>query len=463
MRDGALWQAATMQSNDRGTEVGDRLASCVSDDVSDAALDDAVAHAHRRYAARRTRSRELADEARRWLPGGNTRSVLDFAPFPFRVAAVDGPYLVDVDGHRYLDLLGNYTAGLLGHRPAETERVLKEAAETGVSVGAMTSVETDAARLICERYASIEQVRITNSGTEANLMAISTMRHHTGRSKVIACRGAYHGGLLYFGDGGAGLLAPYDWVLADFNDTASVEDVFAAHGASIAGVIVEPMLGAAGCIPPEPGFLETVRRLCSANSSLLVFDEVMTSRLALGGAQELLDVVPDMTTLGKYVAGGFNFGAFGGNAEIMGAYDPSRGGALSHSGTFNNNPLTIAGVAATLGFTLTEELLARVNGLGDRLRRRLSEIFASVDVPLSVTGLGSMMNIHGTERTPRTVDDVAVGDDRWKALLFFHLLEAGFYIARRGFISLSADIAEAHVDAFADAVAAWAAEPTVVA
>lgn len=421
-------------------------------------LDAAVAAAEHRYAAQRPKSKRLAAEASRWLPGGNTRSVLDFAPFPFRVATTEGPYIVDVDGHRYLDLLGNYTAGLLGHLPEESRRVFKEVAETGLSIGGVGPAEADAARLITQRFASIEQVRITNSGTEANLMAIATAIHHTGRSKVVVCRGAYHGGLLYFGDSGAPLVVPHDWLHIDFNDATSVAQAFAAHASDIACVMVEPMLGAAGCLPPEPGFLESLRNMCTEHGALLVFDEVMTSRLATGGAQQLLGVSPDMTTLGKYIAGGFSFGAFGGGRSIMAAYDGAAGGELSHGGTFNNNPLTIAGINATLGFALTDELLDRLNRLGERLRHSLMDVFAG-SVPMSATGMGSLLNIHGSPVPPTTVYQANAGDDRWKALLFFHLLEAGFYIARRGFVSLSADVTDQHVAEVPTAVARWASSP----
>ena len=247
-----------------------------------------------------------AERAAAVLPGGNTRSVLHFDPFPFRVERAEGRYLYDVDRHRYVDLLGNYTAGLLGHSPPAVRAAAHAAIDGGWALGSVHPNEALLGELIVGRFPSIEQVRFTNSGTEANLMALALAIHHTGRPKVMAFRDGYHGGVLTFGHGGEAVTVPHDWVMADYNDVDGVVAAFAAHGDHLAAVLVEPLQGSAGCIPGHPEFLQALRDLCDRHGTVLVFDEVMTSRLSPGGAQQVLGITPDLTTLGKYLAGGIH-------------------------------------------------------------------------------------------------------------------------------------------------------------
>ncbi len=412
--------------------------------------------AHTEYRRRHPQSEALARAAAEWLPAGNTRSVLDFEPFPFRVVEVDGPYLVDADGHRYLDLLGNYSAGLLGHRPQIVEEAVTSVLADGWSLGAISPREAELASRLTSRFPSIDKVRFTNSGTEANLMAIATARHGTGRRSVVVFNGGYHGGLLYFGEGGDPMLVPHDWIRLEYNDAEGLEQAFEARGGEIAAVLVEPMMAASGCIPAAPGFLPKARELCARHGGVLIFDEVMTSRFSTGGAQKLLDVVPDMTTLGKYLAGGLTFGAFGGRSELMSAFDRYSGGQLAHGGTFNNNELTIAAASSVLAAALSEEILRELNQRGDRLREGLNDRFRRAQIPMSATGQGSLMTIHGTANPVTSPRDLASSDTRWKDLLFFHLLLRGFYMARRGFIALSIDVTDGHVEQFLAEVEDWA-------
>lgn len=414
----------------------------------------AVKDARRRYEAAHPRSRALAAEAAAVLPGGNTRSVLDFAPYPFRVASAHGAYIEDVDGHRYVDLLGNYSAGLLGHDPAPVRDAVTEVLESGWSLGAVHEREARFAQLVVSRFPSVEQVRFTNSGTEANLMAIATALHVTGRSKVVVCNGGYHGGVLYFGPTGAPLLVPHDWVRIDFNDALAVTEAFARHGEEIGCVLVEPMLGASGCIPAHPAFLEALRTATHESGAILIFDEVMTSRLARGGAQEMLGITPDMTTLGKYLAGGLGFGAFGGRKDVMAAFS-SDGGSLTHGGTFNNNAFTMTAGVAAMEHVATPGRLTALNARGDQLRARLNEVFAAAAVPMSVTGWGSLMTVHAVAGRVRSPTDLTRADDSSKELFFLEMLEAGFYLARRGYIALSLDITDDHAGEFVAAVADW--------
>jgi len=419
-------------------------------------LDAALAQARDRYVGAHPRSAALAERARRVLPGGNTRSVLHVDPFPFRVARADGAYLCDVDGHRYLDLLGDYSAGLLGHQPARIAAAVRGRLDEGWALGAMAEAEITFAEAVASRFASIEQVRFTNSGTEANLMAIVTARHATGRDRVVVFGGGYHGGLLYFGPAGAGVRAPFDYAVLPYNDPAALERELATHGDRIACVLLEPMLGASGCIPATRSFVETARTATRAAGAVLIFDEVMTSRLSIGGAQALLGVTPDMTTLGKYLAGGLTFGAFGGSRALMAAFDPAVGG-LAHGGTFNNNAFTMAAGAAVHAVVTADGWLDALTARGDALRARLTEVFATSPLPFSVTGWGSLAAVHPVRGPIVAPADLATADERWRQLFFHDLLDAGFYLAPRGYLALSAAVADADLDRFVDAVAGFCA------
>jgi glutamate-1-semialdehyde 2,1-aminomutase len=411
-------------------------------------LDEAVAVARKRYAAERPQSRDWADRARTVQPGGNTRSVLDFAPFPFRVASATGRELHDVDGHRYIDLLGNYTAGLLGHSPGPVLDAVRDALDNGWSLGSVHLNEVRLAELLVQRFEAIEQIRFTNSGTEANLMALAVATHHTGRRKIVVFANGYHGGVITFGAASNPVNVPHDWQICRYNDLADVSAAFDEHGKDIAAVLVEPMQGAGGCITGTVPFLTGLRQLCDEHGSLLVFDEVMTSRFSPGGAQGLLGIRPDLTTLGKYLAGGLTFGAFGGRADVMAHFDPAAGGVLGHAGTFNNNAASMAAGVATLTDLLTEDVLRTVHDRGELLRRTTNDTFVDNGLDMCVTGVGSLMNVHGTAGPVVTADDLADADDRLEELFFFHCLDAGFYLARRGFIALSTEVTDADLDAF---------------
>jgi glutamate-1-semialdehyde 2,1-aminomutase len=405
-------------------------------------------HARHRYAAKRPGSAALFERATVVMPGGSTRSVLDVRPFPFRVASAHGARLVDVDGFEYLDLLGDFTAGLLGHDPGPVAAAVRARLDDGWSLGAMHADEIRLAELVCERFPSIEQVRFTNSGTEANLMAIQLARHATGRSRVVVFDGAYHGGLLYFGIGGEALRAPFDFDVATYNDLGSVDAVLAERSGDVACVLVEPMMGAAGCIPGADGFLDGLRRRCDEHGTLLVFDEVMTSRMSGGGAQGRLDVMPDLTTLGKYLAGGMTFGAFGGRADLMAAFDPAQGGGLTHGGTFNNNVVSMAGGVAALTELLAPDRLDELFTRGERVRAGVAERLGASGLPMCVTGWGSMMTIHTVTGPVRTPSDLRRSDADLKELLFHELLDRGVYVAPRGFIALSLAVTDTDVEEF---------------
>ena len=227
-----------------------------------------------------------------------------------------------------------------------------------------------------------------------------------------------------------------------YNDPSAVAAEFASSGDRVAAVLVEPMLGSGGCIPGDPAFLAALREATERYGSVLIFDEVMTSRLALGGAQELLGITPDMTTLGKYLAGGLSFGAFGGRRDLMAAYDPATPGSLPHGGTFNNNAFTMAVGAAVHESLIDADALAAVNQRGDRLRLGLNARFATAPLPFTTTGWGSILAIHPVPGPVCSAADLADADPRWRELLFHDLLAAGFYVAPRGYLALTMEVTD---------------------
>lgn len=416
-----------------------------------AALDRALAALIERYTARTPASRAQFELAQRSLPGGNTRSVLFYAPYPLVMARGQDCRLWDADGHEYLDFLGEYTAGLYGHSDPVIREAIDRALDGGINLTSHNLLESRLADLIRRRIPSVERLRFTNSGTEANLMALSAAKAFTGRSRLMVFSGGYHGGVLTFVNGHSAVNVPHDWLLAPYNDSSAVQALFDAHGDEIAAVLVEPMQGSGGCIVGEDGFLQCLRDRCSAAGALLIFDEVMTSRLAPSGRQSQVGIAPDLTTLGKYIGGGMSFGAFGGRAEVMAQFDPRRPGALAHAGTFNNNVLSMSAGIAGLGSVYTPETAVALNARGDALRERLNAACRRHGLALQFTGLGSMMNLHAVPHPVRRVSDLAGADPRIRDLFFFWMAERGYYVARRGFVVLSLPLAEAHLDGFVEA------------
>ena len=420
-------------------------------------LADAVRTEVSRYADRNPRSAERHERAAKSMPGGNTRSILHFEPFPLAFERGQDAWLWSLDGDRYADFLGEYTAGLYGHSQVAILDAVREALGRGLSFGGVNELEPRLAELVCARFPSVDLVRFTNSGTEANLMALALAVATTRRQRILVFRGGYHGGVLTFGDGPSPVTVPHEWVLGDYDDVDGTRELIRAHRSELAAVLVEPMLGAGGCVPASEEFLAMLRAETSASGALLVFDEVMTSRLAAGGLQSVVGVTPDLTTLGKYLGGGLSFGAFGGRADLMAAYDPSRPGSLFHAGTFNNNVLTMSAGIAGLEQVLADDVLVEVNVRGDRLREALDEVAAPAG--LHVSGRGSMMTIHPAPHpivasVPLTEARAAV-----KELVFFGLVNRGFWLARRGMLSVSIPTTDAMCDelagAFGDVVATY--------
>jgi glutamate-1-semialdehyde 2,1-aminomutase len=291
-------------------------------------------------------------------------------------------------------------------------------------------------------------VRFCNSGTEANLMAVAAARASTGRSAILAFNGAYHGGMLGFANGGGPLNAPYPTVLAEYNDGEGTLDLIDQNAKALAAILIEPMMGGGGGIPADHSFLEALRERATRHGIVLIFDEVMTSRISAGGLQAKLGVVPDMTTLGKYIGGGMSFGAFGGRREIMSRFDPRRADAWAHAGTFNNNVLTMAAGVAAMSSVYTPEAAEQLTAHGDCLRDRLNTIGRQRGLPVQVTGAGSILAMHFQTKPIRRPADAKETPAEVRGLFHLEMLRSGYYLARRGFISLSLPLVTADYDGF---------------
>ena len=415
-------------------------------------LDDAVADVEARYVAAHPESKARYERALASMPGANTRTVLHYDPFPVTVVKGEGAVVIDLDGHRYRDLLGEYTAGLYGHSQPAIIGALTEALQSGLVLGGPNEYEARLAELMCARFPAVELIRFCNSGTEGNMMCVSLARAITRRPKILGFHGGYHGGLLAFpGQITSPMNASEEVILADYNDAEAARRIISERGQELAAVILEPMMGSGGCIPAQPEFLSALREETEKQGSILIFDEVMTSRLAPGGMHARTGITPDLVAFGKYLGGGVSFGAFGGRQELMARLDPRDPEALVHSGTFNNNVLTMAAGFAGLSKVLTPEATIALNQAGDRLRERLQQAADSRAVPTRVMGIGSMMCVHFQSGEIRKPADAEAAPPGTRKLLHLEMNLRGFYISRRGFLSLSLPLTDQDFDDFVTA------------
>ncbi len=405
----------------------------------------AIEDARSRYVAANPLSQAADADAARHLPGGNTRTVLHFDPFPLTMVGGDGAELADLDGHHYVDFVGEYSAALFGHSNETIKRALHDVLDHGVTMGAPTPYERELAALLCERFPSMDQVRFCNSGTEANLMALSTARVTTGRNTLLAFNDGYHGGVIKFLGGRCALNMPFDFVLADYNDIDGTSHLIDEVGSDLAGVIVEPILGAGGNIQGNRHFLQMLREKTREVGALLIYDEVKTARLGPSGVQGMVGVEPDITTLGKFIGGGLPTGAFGGPAEVMQQFNPKRQGALAHAGTFNNNVFSMAAGCAAMSKIYTPERATEFLDWSEAFRLSLNEMFASKDVPMYANGLGSMIAIHFSKEPTKRPSDITPGCRSLRPLLHMELLLDGFLICGRGDLFLSLPMNDEHL------------------
>ena len=412
--------------------------------------------------ARTSRSRELRDLARRYMPGGVSSPVRAFKAVggdPPLIAYGQGPRLFDLDGNAYIDYVAAFGPLILGHaHPAVTD-ALTQAAQRGTAYGATTELEVELARIICEAIPSIELVRFVNSGTEATMSALRLARAFSRRDKIVKFEGCYHGhadGLLAKAGSGQATLGLPDspgvpasyaahTLIVPFNDEEAVRFLFDQHPEEIAAVIVEPVAGNMGVVPPAPGFLRRLRDLTRQNRSLLIFDEVITGfRLCYGGAQTMFDVQPDLTCLGKVIGGGLPVGAYGGRRDIMEMVAPQ--GPVYQAGTLAGNPLAMAAGIATLRLLADDVAYQRLEGtailLEDGLRRAAEE----TETPVRINRAGSMLTVFFTAEPVTDFASARRSDTERYAAFFRQMLARGIFLPPSQFEAMFVSLAHSDED-----------------
>jgi len=426
------------------------------------------------YTAKTSRSRALHEEAVGVMPGGNSRTTTFFDPYPFYFQRGQGAHIWDADGTERIDFNNNYTSLVLGHAHPDVIKAVQAVAESGLSFPGPTEHEVRLAELLTRRIPSLESVRFTNSGTEATMNAVRLARAFTGRPKLAKFEGAFHG--------------THDWVMVSvspdpktagsrrnpkpvassagvpaavlknvvvlpWNDAEACEEILTREAANVAALIVDPLLCNAGLVPPAEGFLAWLREETTRRGIVLILDEVISFRVAWGGAQERFGIRPDLTTLGKIIGGGLPVGAFGGRRDIMDFYDPRKGGPrISQGGTFNANPVTMAAGVATLN-ALTPEAYTRLDALGDRLRGGVSRLFSNTRRKGQVTGVGSLFWLHWTTETLTDYRSTRPKDTEVALRVFVGLINEGILLTQRGLGACSLAMNDEDVDRFVNALA----------
>lgn len=415
--------------------------------------------------------------ARKLIPGGVNSPARAFGGVggsPLFIQRAEGPWLEDIDGRRYLDYIGSWGPMILGHAHPAVIEAITQAAQRGTSYGAPTEAESELAERIIRAVPSVEQVRLVNSGTEATMSAIRVARGVTGRERVVKFAGNYHGHvdslLVSAGSSAATLGVPdspgvttgagKDTIVLPYNDVPQLIETFETQGQQIAAVILEPVVGNMGCVLPSNDFLQALRRLTTRDGAILIFDEVMTGfRLALGGAQELFGITPDMTTLGKIVGGGMPLGAYGGKEEIMRQVLPA--GKIFQAGTLSGNPVAVAAGNATLRILATDPPYALLEQLGKRLGDGLARAARDAGIPYQLQRVGSMMTLFFNQHPVQNWEDADRSDRTAFARYFWGLIERGIYMPCSQFEALffsrthTAEHIDQTIDAARDTFANW--------
>lgn len=408
------------------------------------------------YADARPNSRRLHTEACKYMPGGDTRTATFFLPFPNFIKYGDGAYMYDEDGFKLLDFQNNYTSLVHGHAHPETVEAVREQIAKGSAYTAPFEKQIELSEILTQRFPSVDMIRYTNSGTEANMHALRIARAYTGKAKIIKTEGGYHGTTDVFEASvdpnikKAGTLdqikvipesrgvsenALKDVLVVPFNDIERTRKMIEEHHRETACIIIEPIMGSAGQITPDLEYLKFLREITEQYHIVLIFDEVVTGRLSLGGAQKFYGVTPDLTTMGKIIGGGTPVGAFGGKQEIMQMYDP-REKKMYHSGTFNGNAVTMAAGLATMK-AYNQEAVDYVNGLGTLFKEGVLKIYDKLGLNMKISGAGSIYNILFTDKEVKNYRDVASAHEELNKVLYMSLLTKGVFDAERGMFCMS--------------------------
>ena len=408
------------------------------------------------YADARPNSRRLHTEACKYMPGGDTRTATFFLPFPNFIKYGDGAYMYDEDGFKLLDFQNNYTSLIHGHAHPETVEAVREQIAKGSAYTAPFEKQIELSAILTQRFPSVDMIRYTNSGTEANMHALRIARAYTGKAKIIKTEGGYHGTTDVFEASvdpnikKAGTLdqikvipesrgvsenALKDVLVVPFNDIERTRKMIEEHYRETACIIIEPIMGSAGQITPDLEYLKFLREITAQYHIVLIFDEVVTGRLSLGGAQKFYGVTPNLTTMGKIIGGGTPVGAFGGKQEIMQMYDP-REKKMYHSGTFNGNAVTMAAGLATMK-AYNQEAVDYVNGLGTLFKEGVLKIYDKLGLNMKISGTGSIYNILFTDKEVKNYRDVASAHEELNKVLYMSLLTKGIFDAERGMFCMS--------------------------
>ena len=419
-------------------------------------------------------SEALYNRACKVMPGGNTRDTIFFPPYPLYASHGQGCYVTDVEGVERIDFVNNYSALIHGHRNTQIEEAAQQQLARLPAVGLPTESEIRLAELLCDQIASVERIRFTNSGTEAIMMALKAARLFTGRNKIAKVEGAYHGS--------------YDWievsvapepsrfgpvsspasvarssavtpavcdevVVISYNDVEGTRARIEAEAENLAAVLIDPLVSRMGYTAATADYLEMLREVTERHGILLVFDEIYTLRLAAGGLQSARGIKPDLTALGKIIGGCFPVGAFGGRADVMEVFNPSRGSPrLPHGGTYNANPMSMAAGYASMK-QLTAEAYAHLDRLGDRARQGLSKVLEDAGVDAQVTGEGSVLAVVPTRTPIHSWREFVVCEGRGDRLAAFHrhMLDNGILMATHGTFVLSTPMTVTEIDTMVDA------------